>query len=85
VYCSGSGDYVHQDAAVELHDGEWALEDNALEMYCGDYVLSDEAIIIDLGDHVGRCTHVEDDDLCCTDDNETYIAGTYTPESEDDS
>ena len=85
VYCSCLDDYIYESHATLLYDGEYCPEEDAIELYDGDYCLIDDAIVIDLGEHSGCCTRDGDADLMTTDDGETYIEGTYTPESEDDS
>jgi hypothetical protein len=83
VYMEGPCDYAHCDDVIQLGDGEFCLTEDAIEMYNGEWVHSNDAARIDVGDHAGSCTIEGDDCLMMTDDGETYIEGTYTPESEE--
>ena len=79
----GPGDYAHYDDVIQLVDGEHCLTEDAMEMYNGEWVHSNDVALINVGDHAGSCTYEGDDCLMMTDDGETYIEGTYTPESEE--
>ena len=83
VYMEGPGDYAHYDDVIQLVDGEHCLTEDAMEMYNGEWVHSNDVALINVGDHAGSCTFEGDDCLMMTDDGETYIEGTYTPESEE--
>jgi len=69
----GNEYYVHNDNAIEA-DGEWYhddyLSDNSIvELNSGDYTHIDNAVYVESAD---AYYHVDDDDICYTDDSNTY-------------